>query len=408
MSTNNAAYGRYSMRAVGLLVAGGTFGAIAASALATTVAPAPAKALDACVSSILGTFKTGSASCSSQGLSLSIAIGANAIATAAGGLLDTALAFGANSDATTAPITVGDSSNFDTAIATGGGTAQASDGIFELARALHTGTVGSQGAYAEYGKFIIAQASGSGAYAYGGDGGAFQIASARGNSSDAETYDGYFDIARALGNSSSAYAYEGSLSLATALGENAEAEAEYGMAQIAQALGNTTIAKALYGRAQIAQALGYKADAEAQASNTAGQGGGNIALASFNSDAYAGDALGSGNLAVAMIDTYAFTDGTRNTAISAFGASESNAYDGQNNMSVSIGAGSYSQADGGNRNVAIAGSGGSAEAYTGNNNFARANGTGSKAYAGYGGDNVAIVDGNGSTATAGDPLNLVT
>ena len=235
---------------------------------------------------------------------------------------------GPTANATTAPITVGDSSNFDTAIATGGGTAQASDGIFELARALHTGTVGSQGAYAEYGKFIIAQASGSGAYAYGGDGGAFQIASARGNSSDAETYDGYFDIARALGNSSSAYAYEGSLSLATALGENAEAEAEYGMAQIAQALGNTTIAKALYGRAQIAQALGYKADAEAQASNTAGQGGGNIALASFNSDAYAGDALGSGNLAVAMIDTYAYTDGTRNTAISAFGASESNAYDG--------------------------------------------------------------------------------
>ena len=91
-------------RTVGLWCAGGVLGAVAVSALATGVAPAPARALDACVSSALGTMKSGSASCSASGrLSLAIAVGANTSAIVAGGLFNLALAIGDNSVADTTP-----------------------------------------------------------------------------------------------------------------------------------------------------------------------------------------------------------------------------------------------------------------------------------------------------------------
>jgi hypothetical protein len=53
-------------KTAGFLLAGGVFGAAAAGAAATSVAPAPAQALDACFSlALTGTPKTGGASCSS-------------------------------------------------------------------------------------------------------------------------------------------------------------------------------------------------------------------------------------------------------------------------------------------------------------------------------------------------------
>jgi GNAT superfamily N-acetyltransferase len=120
----------------GLLVAGGVFGAVAASALATSVAPAPAQALDACFSSALtGTLKTGGASCSSAGpLQWAIAIGANTYAEVAGGLFNLAIAVGDDSLAYTTP-DVGGTSYFNIATAAAGGTAGASDGIFQIATA---------------------------------------------------------------------------------------------------------------------------------------------------------------------------------------------------------------------------------------------------------------------------------
>ena len=147
----------------GLLVAGGVFGAVAASALATSVAPAPAQALDACFSSgLTGTLKTGSASCSSSGpLQWAIAIGANTTAEVAGGLFNLAIAVGDNSEAYAsrgAQSVRGGYFNIATAAA--GGTARASDGVFQIANARGEGS----GAFARYGSFGVARAIGVNAF----------------------------------------------------------------------------------------------------------------------------------------------------------------------------------------------------------------------------------------------------
>ena len=71
---------RHRVQRAGALNTGGVLAAVAATAVATS--GAPAQALDACISSALGTLKSGSASCSASGaLSVTIAIGANTTAT---------------------------------------------------------------------------------------------------------------------------------------------------------------------------------------------------------------------------------------------------------------------------------------------------------------------------------------
>ena len=167
--TRGVASGRYRSRTAGVLIAGGVLGAVAASALATSVAPVPARAFDGCVSSALGTFQSGSASCSGGGfpLTLAIAIGANSVATT-GGLFNLSVALGANSYADTTPTASGGSANLAWAIF--GATAESTNGNFNLARALGDGAQaiagGSAGAAGDpVGSFNIARAFGPGAVA---------------------------------------------------------------------------------------------------------------------------------------------------------------------------------------------------------------------------------------------------
>ena len=213
----------------GLLVAGGVFGAVAASALATSVAPAPAQALDACFSSgLTGTLKTGSASCSSSGpLQWAIAIGANTTAEVGDGLFNLAIAVGDNSEAYAsrgAQSVRGGYFNIATAAA--GGTAQASDGIFQIANARGEGS----GAFARYGSFGVARAIGVNAFAQAAAEGDLPLSA--------------FNIAVARGENSSAFALRGFGNSSRAFGSDASATAGYGNGNIARALGNGAVAEA--------------------------------------------------------------------------------------------------------------------------------------------------------------------
>ena len=290
---------------MGLLIAGGVLGAVGASALATCAAPAPAKALDACVSVLGADLGIGSAHCASSGLDVAIAIGADATAAATGGMLgNAALALGANSDATTAPNT--SASYFDVATALAGGYAQASDGVFEIASAFGPQPNASAGALATYGAFGLARALGTNAEAEtGGD----------------STHFSTFEIARALGNNSTAFAQFGFVDLARAVGKNSDAEAYLGNFEIARdiELGSGVSgpggAHAGNGNFNIARALGIGAQAGAGGSNSA-RGSFNIAR-SVGNNSYAGAGssgpdFGSFNIAHVIGKTSSGTAGPGN------------------------------------------------------------------------------------------------
>jgi hypothetical protein len=294
----SATYAARISKMAGLLVAGGVFGAVAASALATSVAPAPAQALDACFSSALtGTLKTGGASCSSAGpLQWAIAIGANTYAEVAGGLFNLAIAVGDNSLAYTTP-DVGGTSYFNIATAAAGGYAQASDGIFQIATAFESQPDEDSGAFATYGAFGVARAIGVNAWAQTGAGGnlervsAFNIARARGENSTAFAQFGFGNSSRAFGLNSYAAAYDGNRNIARALGNGAVSNAGGSPTapasfNIARALGTSTDAYAGTGDFNIASAIGTAVQAQA--------GGIDIGRGSFNiarvagSNSYAG------------------------------------------------------------------------------------------------------------------------
>jgi hypothetical protein len=233
----------------GLLVAGGVFGAVAASALATSVAPAPAQALDACFSSgLTGTLGTGSASCSSSGPSQwAIAIGANTSAEVGGGLFNLAIAVGDNSRA----LTTGDGgSYFNIATAVAGGFARASDGIFQIAAARGSQTDFESGAVAADGSFGVARAIGVNAFAQVGAYGdlaqasAFNIAGARGENSTAFARNGFGNSSRAFGSGAIAIDVFGNGNIARALGTVAVAEIGRGSFNIARAVGSNSVASA--------------------------------------------------------------------------------------------------------------------------------------------------------------------
>jgi hypothetical protein len=281
----------------GLLVAGGVFGAVAVSALATSVAPAPAQALDACFSSALtGTLQTGGASCSSAGpLQWAIAIGANTYAEVAGGLFNLAIAVGDNSLAYTTPDVGG--SYFNIATAAAGGYAQASDGIFQIATAFGSQPDEDSGAFATYGSFGVARAIGVNAWAQTGAGGnlervsAFNIARAVGENSTAFAQFGYGNSSRAFGLGSYAAAYDGNGNIARALGNGAQSNAGGSPTapasfNIARALGTSTDAYAGTGDFNIASAIGTAVQAQAGGIDI-GRGSFNIARA-VGSNSYAG------------------------------------------------------------------------------------------------------------------------
>mgnify|MGYP007049803924 CR=1 FL=1 len=295
--TNATSSGRMS-KMTGLLVAGGVFGAVAASALATSVAPAPAQALDACFSSALtGTLKTGGASCSSAGpLQWAIAIGANTYAEVAGGLFNLAIAVGDNSLAYTTP-DVGGTSYFNIATAAAGGTAQASDGIFQIATGLGSQLENNTGAFATFGSFGVARAIGVNAWAQTGAGGnlervsAFNIARAVGENSTAFAQFGFGNSSRALGLGSYAAAYDGNGNIARALGNGAQSNAGGSPTapasfNIARALGTSTDAYAGTGDFNIASAIGTAVVAQAGGIDI-GRGSFTIARA-VGSNSYAG------------------------------------------------------------------------------------------------------------------------
>ena len=293
----SATYAARMSKMTGLLVAGGVFGAVAASALATSVAPAPAQALDACFSSALtGTLKTGGASCSSAGpLQWAIAIGANTYAEVAGGLFNLAIAVGDNSLAYTTPDVGG--SYFNIATAAAGGYAQASDGIFQIATAFGSQPDEDSGAFATYGAFGVARAIGVNAWAQTGAGGnlervsAFNIARAVGEYSTAFAQFGFGNSSRAFGLNSYAAAYDGNGNIARALGNGAQANAGGSPStpasfNIARALGTSTDAYAGTGDFNIASALGTAVQAQAGGIVT-GRGSFNIARVA-GSNSYAG------------------------------------------------------------------------------------------------------------------------
>jgi hypothetical protein len=344
----------------GLLVAGGVFGAVAASALATSVAPAPAQALDACFSSALtGTLKTGGASCSSAGpLQWAIAIGANTTAEVAGGLFNLAIAVGDNSLAYTTPDVGG--SYFNIATAAAGGFARASDGIFQIATALGSQLENNSGgdspvavAFATYGSFGLATAIGVNAIAQTGAGGnlervsAFNIARAVGENSTAFAQFGFGNSSRALGLGSYAAAYDGNGNIARALGNGAQSNAGGSPStpasfNIARALGTSTDAYAGTGDFNIASALGTAVQAEAGGSDI-GRGSFNIArVAGSNSYAGAGafDATESGFNIASVIgngsDAYAGT-GNLNTARVFGNTSTANAGPGNGRRAIAVG-----------------------------------------------------------------------
>ena len=269
-------------RTVGLWFAGGVLGAVAATALATGVAPAPARALDACVSSALGTMQTGSASCSSSGrLSLAIAVGANTSAIVAGGLFNLALAVGDNSVANTTPgvrptgaelatattATATGYSNFTVATGWLGGEALASEGNFNIATAVLGGSLAaSGGSRGAIGNFAIAQAFGNGA-----------IASAGADTDERDqliAVDSSFASARAFGKGAQAVAGNGRFALASAIGAGAQARALNGSAQIARALGEGSRAYAFSGNFNVAGVIGKGSSARA-GGNGANLSGGN-------------------------------------------------------------------------------------------------------------------------------------
>ena len=298
--TSATAFPRMS-KMTGLLVAGGVFGAVAASALATSVAPAPAQALDACFSSgLTGTLKTGGASCSSSGpLQWAIAIGPRTYAEVGGGLFNLAIAVGADSVAFTMP-EVG-SSYFNIATAAAGGYAQASDGIFQIAtaRGSQSGVDERSGAFATYGSFGVARAIGVQAWAQAGavddlgQPSAFNIARARGENSSAFALFGYGNSSRAFGSGASASAGLGNGNIARALGNGAEAQAGgsgrtnvRGSFNIARVAGSDSYARAGAGdfdgtesRFNIATVIGNGSDA------TAGEGNLNTARVFGNTSA---------------------------------------------------------------------------------------------------------------------------
>jgi len=295
----SATYSAQITKMTGLLVAGGVFGAVAASALATSIAPAPAQALDACFSSALtGTLKTGGASCSSAGpLQWAVAIGANTTATVAGGFFNLALAVGDYSYADTTPYLAGDTSYFNIASAGAGGHAQASDGVFQIANAFGPQTDDNSGAFATYGAFGIARAIGPNALAQTGAGGnlerasAFNIARAVGENSTAFAQFGFGNSGRAFGLNSYAAAYDGNGNIAQALGNGAQSNAGGSPSapasfNIARALGTSTNAFAGLGDFNIATALGTAVQAAAGGIDT-GRGSLNIARA-VGSNSYAG------------------------------------------------------------------------------------------------------------------------
>lgn len=294
----SATYPARTSKMTGLLVAGGVFSAVAASALATSVAPAPAQALDACFSSgLTGTLKTGSASCASAGpLQWAIAIGANTYAEVAGGLFNLAIAVGDNSLAYTTP-DVGGTSYFNIATAAAGGTAQASDGIFQIATGLGSQLENNTGAFATFGSFGLATAIGVNAIAQTGAGGnlervsAFNIARAVGENSTAFAQFGFGNSSRAFGLNSYAAAYDGNVNIARALGNGARSNAGGSPStpasfNIARALGPSTDAYAGTGDFNIASALGTAVQAQAGGIDI-GRGSLNIARA-VGSNSYAG------------------------------------------------------------------------------------------------------------------------
>jgi hypothetical protein len=351
----NAVFAARMSKMTGLLVAGGVFGAVAASALATSVAPAPAQALDACFSSALtGTLKTGGASCSSSGpLQWAIAIGANTNAEAAGGLFNLALAFGDNSLAYTTP-DVG-ASYFNIATAAAGGYAQASDGIFQIATARGSQPDDGTGAFATYGSFGVARAIGVNAVAQTGAGGnlervsAFNIARARGENSTAFAQFGFGNSSRAVGLNSYAAAFDGNRNIARALGNGAEANAGGSPStpasfNVARALGTSALAYAGAGDFNIASALGTAVEAAAGGSDI-GRGSFNIARVA-GSNSYAGsgafDATESGFNIASVIgngsDAYA-GPGNLNTARVFGNTSTANAGPGNGRRAIVVGSG---------------------------------------------------------------------
>ena len=252
--THATAFTRMS-KMTGLLVAGGVFGAVAASALATSVAPAPAQALDACFSSALtGTLKTGSASCSSSGpVQWAIAIGVNTTAEVGGGLFNLAIAVGADSVA----LVTGDAdSYFNIATAAAGGFARASNGIFQIATARGSQPDDGTGAFATNGSFGVARAIGVNAFSRAGAEGdlaqasAFNIAVARGENSAAVARNGFGNSSRAFGSGAIAITEFGNGNIARALGNGAEAEAggnnpaDQSSFNVARAVGSTSNARA--------------------------------------------------------------------------------------------------------------------------------------------------------------------
>lgn len=205
---------RHRVRRAGVLITGGVLAAVAATAVATSVAPAPAQALDACVSSALGTLKSGSASCSASGvLSVAIAIGANTTATVAGGLFNLAMAVGDGSVADTTPVAT--YTNFAIATAWSGGYAVAGDGNFNIATAVLSDSVAAAGGngLGTTADFGMAQAFGNGALAVTG-------------AQAAEGLPGFysaFNVSRALGTAAQAIATNGNFLLSSAFGSNTAA-----------------------------------------------------------------------------------------------------------------------------------------------------------------------------------------
>lgn len=299
------AEGGFRHRAVGLLIVSGCFGAVLASALATTVAPAPAQALDACASAFGATLGAGSAHCSSSLGTFSVAIGANTIATSSSGVGNFAFAVGANSEATVD----GTSSNFNVATAWFGGFARVTNGSFNLANAVLTGKPIPGPIFVPRGSFA-------------GDGN-FNIASAVGENSNADAFAGNFNVARSLGGNSQASL--GSFNLAQAIGGGG-AVAANGNAQIAitRCAALCGFASARGGNAQIALSLG------------------------------GGEAIGS--------------DGFLNRALAVGKGSVASAGGGNNNSARVLGNGSTATARNGNNNSAsVLGNGSTATAGPGNN-----------------------------------------
>lgn len=300
------AEGGFRHRAVGLLIASGCFGAVLASALATTVAPAPAQALDACASAFGATLGAGSAHCSSSLGTFSVAIGANTIATSSSGVGNIAFAVGANSEATVD----GTSSNFNVATAWFGGFARVTNGSFNLANAVLTGKPIP-------GPIFVPRGSFAGA-------GNFNIANAVGRDSYASAFDGDFNAASSLGDSVGAQASAGSFNLAQAIGESSAAFSLGGNAQIAITISN---------RGGFASARGGTAQ---------------IALSLRGREALASDGFLNRALAVGNGSTASAGGGNNNRARVLGGGSTATARNGSNNSASVLGNGSTATAGPGN------------------------------------------------------------